>query len=383
MMLRTAVDFFEHYVLVFVLVLSVVVFVHEFGHYWVARINGVRIEAFSIGFGPEITGWVDRHGTRWRIAALPLGGYVKMFGDADAASTPDQARISTMTDEEKAVSFPHKRLGQRAAIIFAGPAANFLFAILAWTILLMAYGLEIIPPVVGTVNPDSAAASAGLRPGDRIVRVDGTAIDRFQDLQRMIRLGVGDPVALELVRDGGTLTLNVTPRIVEMTDLFGNVQKVPLLGIGVPEGSSEIVRLGPFQAVGEALRGTETMVSSTFIGLGQIITGRRGSDELGGPLRIAKDVGQAATLGFRAVVMFGVLLSINLGLINLFPVPLLDGGHLMFYFAEAILGRPLGPKAQEYGFRIGFFLVFALMIFVTGNDLVNLKVWEALKSLLS
>ncbi|CAA7616026.1 RIP metalloprotease RseP [Magnetospirillum sp. UT-4] len=372
---------FWNYVIVFLVILTVVVFVHELGHYLVARHNGVRVDVFSIGFGPELFGWNDRAGTRWRVSLLPLGGYVKMFGDADAASATPDGR--PMTDEEKAQSFQHKRVGQRAAIVVAGPAANFIFAIVGLALMFMALGQPVTEPVVGQVHAGTAAEEAGLKAGDRVVAVNGTKVERFQDIQRIVRLEIERPLELEIERAGGRLAIQAQPRIVERKGLFGDMEKVPVLGISADAASTQVVRHGPGTALFEALRETETMVTSTFVGIGQMIAGTRDSDELGGPIRIAKGAGEAAQLGLSSVVFYTILLSLNLGLINLFPIPVLDGGHLVFYAFEAILGRPLGEKAQEYGFRIGLFLVLALMVFATRNDIVSLPVWNVVKNALS
>lgn len=370
-----------NYFFVFLIILTVVVFVHELGHYLVARWNGVKVDVFSIGFGPEIWGWNDRSGTRWRLSLLPLGGYVKMFGDADAASATGDER--PMTPGEKAVSFRHKRVGQRAAIVFAGPAANFIFAIIGLATMFMVYGQLVIEPVIGQVHPGTAAEEAGLEAGDRILAVNGTAVERFQDIQLIVRLEIGRPLELVYERAGTRLTAVTRPRIIERKNMFGENEKVPVLGISADVSSTRTVRHNPVSALGLALRETETMITSTFVGIGQMIAGTRDSDELGGPIRIAKGAGEAAQVGLSSVVFYTILLSLNLGLINLFPIPVLDGGHLVFYGIEAILGRPLGERAQEYGFRIGLFLVLALMVFATRNDIVSLPLWDAVKRLLS
>ncbi len=369
-----------NYVVVFLVILTVVVFIHEAGHFLVARWNGVKVEVFSIGFGPEIWGRTAKSGTRWRIGALPLGGYVKMFGDADPSSALGDGRA--MTDEEKAQSFHHKRVGQRAAIVFAGPAANFIFAILGLTMLFMVLGQRVTDPVVGQVEPNSAAQAAGLLPGDRIQSINGTKVEYFQDIRRIVMLELEQPLTIVLTRGSGDLSVTATPRIVERTDIMGDVKKTPLLGIAADPSSTRMVRFGPVDAFGQALKETGTMVTSTFVGIGQMITGVRDSDELGGPIRIAKGAGEAAQLGLASVVFYTILISLNLGLINLFPIPVLDGGHLLFYAFEAVLGRPLGQKAQEYGFRIGLFLVLALMLFATRNDIVSLPLWGVIKGLL-
>lgn len=374
-------DFIWNYVVVFLLILTVVVFVHEMGHYLVARWNGVKIEVFSIGFGPEIWGFNDKTGTRWRFSLLPLGGYVRMFGDGDAASAT--ASDQPMSAAEKALSFRHKRVGQRAAIVFAGPAANFIFAILGLALMFMILGQPVTEPVVGQVLPDSAAEEAGMKAGDRITSANGETVERFQDIQRIVRLDIDKPLELQIDRDGAPLSLVAHPRIIERKGLFGDMEKVPILGISADVASTRIVQHGPGTALVLAVRETGTMISSTFVGIGQMISGARDSDELGGPIRIAKGAGEAAQMGMSSVAFYVIMLSLNLGLINLFPIPVLDGGHLVFYAFEAILGRPLGEKAQEYGFRMGLFLVLALMVFATRNDIVSLPAWQAIKRLFS
>lgn len=370
-----------NYVVVFLLILTVVVFVHELGHYLVARWNGVRVDVFSIGFGPEVWGFNAKSGTRWRISLLPLGGYVKMFGDADEASAT--ADDKPMTEAEKAGAFRHKRVGQRAAIVFAGPAANFIFAILGLAGMFMVLGQPITEPVIGQVLPDTAAAEAGLQAGDRITAINGTTISRFQDIQRIVRIEIERPLKLTVDRAGRSLEMEARPRVIQRKGIFGDLEKVPVLGISADSSKTVVVNHGLVSALMESVRETESMVVSTFVGIGQMINGTRDSDELGGPIRIAKGAGEAAQLGIASVVFYTILLSLNLGLINLFPIPVLDGGHLFFYAIEAILGRPLGEKAQEYGFRVGLFLVLALMVFATRNDIVSLPLWDMVKRLLS
>jgi len=380
-MLHYLVAFWD-YVIVFLIILTVVVFVHEMGHFLVARLCGVRVDVFSIGFGPELFGYTAKSGTRWKFSAVPFGGYVKMFGDADAASTPDAAS-EKFSAEERKVAFPFKAVYQRAAIVVAGPLSNFIFGIVVLAGMFMTLGENRLAPVVGEVTPGSAAAEAGLLAGDRIVEANGEAVDRFIDLQRIVALTVGEPVQLVLNRNGQDLRLTAHPRVSEVTDPMGNTHKRPLLGIRSNPAATEVIHHGPISALVQSLRETREMVSTTLTAMGQMIGGTRDTDELGGPLRIAKGAGQAAQLGLGSVVFYTILLSINLGLINLFPVPLLDGGHLLFYGVEALRGRPLGPRAQEYGFRIGLFLVFAMMLLATRNDLVDLKVWAFVKGLVS
>ena len=362
----------------FIVALSVVVFVHELGHFVVARWNNVRCESFSIGFGPELLGFTDRLGTRWKFSLIPLGGYVKMFGEADIANPgageegEEDLEPKEMTPEEKAVSFKFKTLGQRAAIVFAGPAVNFVFAILVFFVLFMAVGRPVTEPVIGQVVPDSAAAEAGLLAGDRILSIDGQEIDRFEDLQRLVPLGNGAEMRLTILRADDILDVVAAPRVIEETDVFGNPQRRALLGVSSSGESRMLVRHNPVSAVGLAVQQTYIVVESTFIAVGQIISGDRGTEDLGGPIRIAKFSDQAAKSGLANFVIFMAILSINLGIINLFPVPLLDGGHLLFYAIEGLRGRPLSDQTQEWGLRFGLVLVLSLMVFVTWNDILQL-----------
>ncbi len=349
------------YFVPFLLILSVVVFVHEFGHFWVARRNGVRVEVFSIGFGPELFGWTDRRGTRWKFALVPLGGYVKMLGEEEtpgAARTPD--------------AFPAKRVGQRMAIVAAGPLANFLFAVLVFALLFLVYGKPYAPPVVGDVMPDSPAAAAGLLPGDRILAVNGETVDSFEDLQRIVRDAPGTPLVFTVRRDGRTLELTVVPELREVETPAGTV-RIGL--VGVTSRGLEYRRLGPGSALVEAVAETGRMIAGTLQAVGQMIVGTRGTEELGGPLRIAQMSGEIARQGLVPVLWFAAILSLNLGLINLFPIPMLDGGHLLLYTIEAARGRPLSERSQEILFRIGLAMVVTLMLFATWNDLRQLELF--------
>jgi len=356
-------------VLSFLVVLTVLVFVHELGHYLIARYNRVRIDVFSIGFGPELFGWNDRAGTRWKFSAIPLGGYVKMFGDSDPSSALASADLAEMTPEERAASFHHKRLRQRAAIVGGGPLANFLFAIVVLALLFATHGQPVTPAEIGSVLPGSAAEKAGIKVGDVIVTIDGVAISRFEDLKKVVSLNRGSPISITVKRDGQLVTMEATPTLKSMPDRFGFQHEYGQLGVS---GSKiEFVKRNPGTAVVQAFDETWNMSSGTLEAIWQIIIGIRSSDELGGPLRIAQMSGQVAKDGPMPLLWFMAVLSINLGLINLFPVPVLDGGHLLFYAAEAIRGKPLGQKAQEYGFRIGLALVLTLMVFATWNDIVH------------
>ncbi len=347
----------------FLIVLTVLVFVHEMGHYLLARKNGVRVEVFSIGFGPEIFGWTDRVNTRWKFSLIPLGGYVKMFGDADAASRPSG---EPMTEEERAVAFQSKRLGQRAWIVAGGPLANFILAIVIFAGLFTFVGQPFTPATVGEVLPDSAAAEAGFQPGDRIVRVDGSSVERFEELQTIVQLSAGQPLEIDVLRDGQEVALTAKPRPATQ-ESFGSEQQVWRLGIS--RSGAEYKRHDPLTAVWRATVETVSVTGNTLKAVGQMITGDRSSKELGGPLRIAQMSGQVAEFGILSLLTLVAILSVNLGLINLFPIPMLDGGHLFFYAIEALRGRPLGERAQEYGFRIGLALVLSLMVFATWNDL--------------
>lgn len=364
------------YLVPFLLILSVVVFVHEFGHYWVARRNGVRVETFSIGFGPELVGRYDRHGTRWKFSAIPLGGYVKMLGDADASGSTIDLQKARQPD-----SFPARTVWQRMAIVVAGPASNFLFAIVILAALFALSGRPFTPPDVGAVQEGSPAAAAGLQVGDRIVGVDGRPIESFEALQAVVRDQPERPLAFTVERDGERIELVVTPALTEITDRFGYTHRVGL--IGVSRAGIEFRRANPFMAVFEATTETARMIGATLGALWEMVIGSRGTAELGGPLRIAQMSGQIAQDGLVPVIWFTAVLSINLGLINLFPIPMLDGGHLLMYGIEAARGRPLTERSQEIAFRFGLAMVLSLMVFATWNDLVQLRIVELISNLIS
>jgi regulator of sigma E protease len=376
---------FLHYglsdIVPFLLILTVLVFVHEFGHYWVARRNGVRIEVFSIGFGPELFGWWDRAGTRWKFSAIPLGGYVKMYGDSDPTSVLPADGTARLAQADRDVSFHYKNLGQRAAIVAAGPAANFVFAVVALALLFMSYGQPFTPPEVGQVTAGGAAAAAGIKPGDVIVSIQGEPIQRFEDVQQLVRASPGVEMPIVVRRDGRELTLDATPTRTNMTDRFGNHYSIGLLGIS--RNGVKYLRRDPLTAIAQAGAETWDMSASTLQAVWQIVRGTRPTDELAGPLRIAQMSGEVAQGGVATIVTFLAVLSINLGLVNLFPIPVLDGGHLLFYAAEAVRGRPLGQRAQEFGFRIGLAVVLSLMLFFTWNDLVHLRIVEFVKKLVT
>lgn len=363
------------YVVPFLFVLTIVVFFHELGHFWVARRAGVRVMAFSIGFGPEIVGFNDRHGTRWKLSAIPLGGYVKFLGDENAASAPDRGAISQMSETERRESFFHKSVGARAAIVAAGPIANFILAIVIFAGLFMTVGRQVTTPQVDAVQAGSAAERAGFQPSDLILTINGAKIDSFGDMQRVVSANAGAPLAIEVERGGQRLALEATPDLREVTDTFGNVHRIGVLGISRDTGGGQVrtERFGPVQAVTQATAEVWFIVDRTFSYLGGVVTGRERADQLGGPIRIAQVSGQVATFGIAALLQLAAVLSVSIGLLNLFPVPLLDGGHLLFYGIEALRGRPLSERAQEVGFRIGLALVLMLMLFATWNDILNIS----------
>lgn len=362
------------YVIPFLFVLTIVVFFHELGHFWVARRAGVRVMTFSLGFGPEIAGFNDRHGTRWRIAAVPLGGYVRFFGDEDAASTPDAARLSQMSATERNESFFYKPVAWRAAIVAAGPIANFLLAIAIFSIVFMVFGKQVTAPRVDQINPGSAADAAGFKPGDLVLEIDGAKVTSFSDMQRIVGSHAGQALAFTVERGDRQVTLTATPELKEVKDPFGNTHRTGLLGISRSLAAGDVTtqRFGPVEAVGMGVQETWFVVARTFDYLGGLVAGRESADQLGGPIRIAQVSGQVATFGIGALLSLAAVLSVSIGLLNLFPIPLLDGGHLLFYAFEAIRGRPLSARTQDIGFRIGLALVLMLMIFATWNDVLHI-----------
>jgi regulator of sigma E protease len=367
-------DFLTGYIVPFLVVLTIVVFVHEMGHYLVGRWCGIRVLVFSVGFGPEIAGFNDRHGTRWKLSAIPLGGYVKFFGDENAASAPDQAGVAAMSEAERLQSFPGASLWRRAATVAAGPIANFILAIVIFAAVFAINGHRISDPVVSEVQAGSAAEAAGIEPGDVFVAIDGEPIRTFEDVRRYVTSRPGVEMTVTMLRDGEEIDLEVTPRREEIEDRFGNTIEVGLIGVisDAEAGNFRTVDLGPLEATGLALQETAYIVTRTFGYIGNIIIGREDADQLGGPIRVAQVSGQMATVGFTALIQLTAVLSVSIGLLNLMPVPMLDGGHLMFYAIEAVRGRPLGENAQEIAFRIGLAMVLMLMIFATWNDVTML-----------
>ena len=362
------------YIIPFLFVLSLVVFFHELGHFLVARWCGVRVLVFSIGFGPEIVGFNDRHGTRWKISVIPLGGFVKFFGDENAASVPDSARLAVMDADERAHSFMFQPVAKRAAIVVAGPLANFVLAIVIFAGVFMLYGKQTMSARVDSVQADSAAAEAGFKAGDVVVAINGRPIENFTEMQRIVGSSAGEMLAVTVDRDGSQLVLNAKPALKEVKDNFGNVQRVGILGISrsmAPE-DLKLHPVAPPQAVVLAVQETWSVIERTLGYIGGVIAGREAANQLGGPIRIAQMSGQVASFGFVPLIQLAAVLSVSIGLLNLFPIPLLDGGHLLFYLIEGVRGRPLSERAQEVGFRIGLAIVLMLMIFATFNDIVHL-----------
>ena len=356
---------FTEYVLPFLVVITVLVFVHEMGHYLVARWNGVKVEVFSIGFGPELLGWTDRVGTRWKLSLVPLGGYVRMYGDEDAASRPTKGVKNLPKSKE---TLHTKKPWQRIAVFFAGPGANYLFAIVVLFALYATSGQRHVPAEVSDVVPHSAAVKAGLRKGDLITKADGHTIHSFHDFQDYIVDHPGVAVTLDVTRKGKSIQLTATPDAKEMKDRFGRVKKMGALG--VMKGMTPVYqKLSLPEAALAAVRDTWGLSVRTLHDVGQMIMGLRSSEELGGVLMIAKISGMAAQSGVESLIWLMALLSINLGLVNLFPIPMLDGGHIFLCLIEVIRGKPVSERVQDMAFRVGFVIVMAIMVFSLWNDL--------------
>ena len=363
----------------FLLVIGPLIFVHELGHYFAGRLFGVKADAFSIGFGREVIGWTDKRGTRWKVGWMPLGGYVKFAGDMNPASTPTSEWLA-LPAEERNQTFQAKPVWQRFLIVAAGPITNFLVAIAIFAGFFVAYGEPRTPPVISVVAERSAAEAAGLRAGDRIVMVEGRTVERFEDIARIVSIRPEERLRIDLVRDGRPMSLVAVPHADVQRDRFGNEFRRGLLGIAPT--AKVIEPLAARQVLGASVRHTADVVVMMVDTLGQIITGRRSVKELGGPLKIAQYSGQQAVMGWLPFLEFMAMISINLGFINLLPIPLLDGGHLTFYIFEAIRRRPLPPQVQEWAFRSGLALLLSFMIFVTFNDLGSFGIWERLAGLI-
>ncbi|HEY0027648.1 MAG TPA: RIP metalloprotease RseP [Allosphingosinicella sp.] len=365
-------------ILSFLLVIGPLIFVHELGHYFVGRWFGVKAETFSIGFGREIAGWTDKRGTRWKLSWLPLGGYVKFAGDMNPASQPSNEWLS-LPAEERNKTFQSKPVWQRFLIVAAGPVTNFIVAILVIAGFFMAIGEPRTPPVIAAVERGTAAAEAGLKAGDRIVEIDGGSVSRFEDISRRVVLHPGKQVTVRFERDGRLQEVQARLKLDVKRDRFGNEFRSGQLGVS---GTPVIEAVSPVQALGASVRTTWFVVTTTVEGIGQIVTGKRSVKELGGPLKIAKFSGEQASLGILAFLWFLAVISINLGFINLLPIPMLDGGHLLLYLIEGVRRKPLRPEAQEWAFRTGLAALLALMVFVTFNDLASFGLWSKLGGLI-
>ena len=364
----------------FLFVLTVVVFVHELGHFLVARWCGVKVQTFSIGFGREIWGFDDRHGTRWRLAWIPLGGYVKFIDDENGASVPSREALTRLSPEERAGAFQSKSLGQRAAVVAAGPIANFLLSIALFAVIFTVVGISVTAPRVDELIPDGIAEKAGFKAGDLIVSIDGGAIESFNEMQRVVGANADRELSFGVERGGTLLTIKATPGRREMTDRFGNTLRIGVIGVKrtTQPQDWEYKRYGPLEALWLGVKETHFIVAKTLGYVRDVILGREAADQLGGPIRIAEVSGQVASAGFVPLLNLTAILSVSIGLINLFPIPLLDGGHLLFYALEAIRRRPLSARAQDIGFRIGLTLVLMLMMYATFNDLPIVRKWIGL-----
>jgi regulator of sigma E protease len=362
----------------FLCAIGPLVFIHEMGHYLVARWFGVGAEQFSIGFGREIAGWTDKRGTRWKVGWLPLGGYVRFVGDMNAAS--QEAADAELTPEARAVAFHNKPWWQRFLVVLAGPVANFILAIAIFAAFFASFGMPRTPAVVGQIQSGSVAAAAGLQAGDRIEAIAGQDVGSFEDLKRIVSIRPGEQVVIAFDRSGQKQEVAARLGAQTITDEFGQSYRIGLLG--VLGGQRELQRLPIASIVPEATRYTFVLTRSMIDGLAQIITGKRSTKDLGGPLKMAQIAGQQASLGPFEFIQLIALFSINLGFINLLPVPMLDGGHLVFYAAEAVRRRPVSLRAQDWAFRGGIALLLALLVFTTVNDLASFGVFERLGRLI-
>jgi regulator of sigma E protease len=355
----------------FLFVLTVVVFVHEMGHYLVGRWCGIGASAFSIGFGPELIGFTDKHGTRWKLSAIPLGGYVKFLGDESATSSPVGVDNSNLSAEEQSRAFHTQPVWKRAATVFAGPAFNIILTVVIFSVFFALYGRQIADPLVAGVQPGSPAAEAGFEPGDRFISVEGQKITTFSDVQRIVSGRSGDELDFTVERGGKMVDLKATPALVERTDPLGNKVKMGAIGVETTQavGNFRRIEYGPLESVGQAIVETGHIISRTGEFFQRFAVGREDKCQLGGPVKIANMAGKAASQGFDWLIQLTAMLSIGIGLLNLFPLPPLDGGHLVFYAVEAIKGSPVSVGAQEIFYRVGFLVVMGFMGFVLFNDL--------------
>jgi regulator of sigma E protease len=364
--LAALVGSYTGWIVPFLFTLTIIVFFHELGHFLVARWCGIRVLVFSMGFGPELAGFNDRHGTRWKLSLIPLGGYVKFFGDDNEASVPDPVVLAAMSEEDRRRSFFGQSVGRRAAVVVAGPLTNFILAIVIFAGVFMMFGKPTAVPRVASVEANSAAAAAGFQPGDLVTAIDGRKIDNFVDMQRIVGFSGGHPLTIVVDRGGVPVTLTATPEIKNNRGVLGVTRSNQ-------PGDVNVESVAPLDAVKLGVEKTWFIVETTLTYIRDVFAGRQSADQIGGPIGIARISGQVAELGWGALFDFVGVISVSIGLLNLFPVPLLDGGHLLFYSIEAVRGRPLSERAQEVGFRIGLAIVVMLMIFATVNDILHLR----------
>ena len=367
------------YILPFIILILIVVFIHEYGHYYFAKKYGVGVTDFSIGFGQEILGWNDKSGTRWKICWIPLGGYVKFFGDRNVYSQSDHKEIlEKYSEEEQKKLFTLKPLYQRALIVFGGPLANFLLAIVIFFSIYTFVGKDFTPAVINEVQKDSPAMAGGLKQNDIILEIDGNKVESIMDVSKYITMSTDEFIDFKVKRSYDEIVLNIKPEMVKSEDNLGNSINKRIVGIKLGAYNNEInhVKLGPAQAILHAVNEVYYVSISSLKYIGGMIVGKADTSQLGGPIRIAKISGQVADIGVLAFISMMAYISISLGLVNLFPIPMLDGGHLMFYAFEKVLGRPLSQKTQEGFFRIGIFLLISLMFFTTFNDLKDLGLFK-------
>ncbi len=366
----TIVNLILHNIFAFIVILSAIVFIHEFGHYFIAKICGVKIEVFSIGFGKELFGFNDKSGTRWKFSLLPFGGYVKMFGDKNPASIADKDKLKSMSPQDKQVSFYFQNVYKRIAIVLAGPAANFLLCILLLTALFKVQGLTTVLPIIDQVQEQSAAKDAGILVGDKILKINETKINDFDQMRQIVVQNGEKPIQIDLQRGGEIISINLVPKISLSKNIFGEEQKTPLIGVGASKFEYRQLSLG--SAFVNANIQTYQLSAAILKTVGELVVGNRSIKELGGPVKIAEYSGKSMSAGFLMVIWFMAMISVNLGVMNLLPIPVLDGGHLLFYIIEAISGKALPEKVQVVGFQIGFAILTALMLFTTSNDIYNL-----------
>ena len=369
-----------NYLVPFLIVLTLLVFVHEMGHYLIARINSVKVEVFSIGFGPELFGFFDGRGTRWKFSLIPLGGYVKFLGDMGPASMPDQKKIDSKSPNYQ-LMFHNKTIFQRSSIVVAGPLANFIFSIVIFSFIFLIYGKSFSVPIINEILPNSAAEKYGLKENDTILSVGKNKIKSFEDLRSLIQLNPDTKLKVTILRDDKIIDLIVIPTLVEVEDNFGNKYSIGQLGIR--SNQTENIKLGPMQSLLSSIDQTYSVIKISLLAVKQILFGKRSTDELAGIIGIAKMTGDVAQISVLAVLQLMAFLSISLGLVNLFPIPLLDGGHLLFYFFEAILGRPLSIKVQEFGMKLGLIVVIFLFLLTTVNDLSRVNFFNTIYRIFS